>query len=376
MARMGSFGIARRGSRAQAAPAMKKEAFLSISDQVADHLRQEILRGRWPDVMPGKHQLAAELGVNNKTVESALRQLEQAGLLIPQGAGRNRRVSNSRLEPTRSLRIGIFTNDGPRDQKQEYHIETVHALEDAGHQVVHAPKSLTRLKFEVARVAAVVEQTPADAWIVCAGSRAVLEWFAARETPAFAMFGHRIGIPLPAVSPDKPPSMRKATRHLIQLGHTRIVLLCRRIRRLPTPGLSESVFLQTLTSHGCPVGEYNLPDWEESAEGFQDCLASLFRMTPPTALIVDEADYFIATMQFLLQRGIRVPGDVSLVCTDDDPAFARCHPPISRIAWDSRPIVRRILRWASNVSRGKPDSTQTLCPSSFIPGGTVGKARS
>lgn len=37
--------------------------------------------------MPGKHQLAAELGGNNKTVEGALKQLEKTGLLLPQGGG-------------------------------------------------------------------------------------------------------------------------------------------------------------------------------------------------------------------------------------------------------------------------------------------------
>lgn len=61
--------------------------FLSITEQVAVHLRGELLRGRWSGVMPGKHHLAEELGVNNKTVESALRQLEAEGLLVAQGGG-------------------------------------------------------------------------------------------------------------------------------------------------------------------------------------------------------------------------------------------------------------------------------------------------
>jgi DNA-binding LacI/PurR family transcriptional regulator len=353
---------------------MAAASFLSITDQVAEHLRAEILRGRWSGAMPGKHQLAAELGINNKTVEAALRQLEKVGLLIPQGAGRKRLIAPRRRESSRTLRIAYFLNEGMQDQKSELHIKLIHALTDAGHTVTHAEKSLSALCFDVKRVAGVVRQTKADAWIISAGSRAVLAWFAGQRTPAFALFGHRAGLDIAAVGPDKFAAVEAATRHLIGLGHRRIVLLCRRLRRLPQPGLSETLFLETLREHGCAVGEYNLPDWDDTDAGFQECLNALFRVTPPTALIVDEAPYFIATMQFLLSRGIRVPQEVSLVCTDDDPAFAHCSPPIARITYDPGPVVRRIVHWAANVSRGKPDLRQTFTPSQFIPGGTIGQA--
>jgi DNA-binding LacI/PurR family transcriptional regulator len=350
-------------------------AFLTITDQVAGHLRAEILRGRWSGVIPGKHLLAAELGLNNKTVEAALQQLEKAGLLIPQGAGRRRLINTRGWKTSTTLRIAILLHEGVQDQKSELFIQLAHALSSAGHTVIHAAKSLTELRFDPSRVAETVRETKADAWIVCAGSREVLEWFAAEPVPAFALFGHRIGIKIPAVSPDKPPAVREATRRLLELGHRRIVLLCRKIRRLPKPGLSESVFLDTLREHSCPAGDYNLPDWEETNEGFQQCLDALFRVTPPTALIVDEAAWFVATMQFLLTRGLRVPDDVSLICTDDDPAFAHCHPRVACITWDSRPILRRIVNWAASIGRGKTDLRQTVTPSEFLAGGTIGEMR-
>ena len=323
--------------------------------------------------MPGKHHLAAELGVNNKTVEGALRQLEKTGLLLPQGAGRNRRIKPSKRSASRALCIALLLNEGEHDQRTELLVRATHALTDTGHTVVNAPKSLSELHFDPKRIAALVRQTKADAWIIASGSRDVLEWFASQPLPAFALFGHRIGIKIAAVAPDKPPALAAATRRLIELGHRRIVLLCRKIRRLPSPGLSEAVFLETLRNNQCPTGDFNLPDWEETNAGFQSCLAALFRTTPPTALIVDEPPYFLAAMQFLLSRGIRVPADVSLICTDDDPAFAHCEPPIACITWDNRDVVRRIVNWASNVQRGKPDIRQTLTPAEFIASGTIGQ---
>lgn len=349
-------------------------AFLTITDQVAEHLRSEILRGRWSGTIPGKHQLSAELGINNKTVEIALRQLEKSGLLIPQGAGRKRLINPKRGRFSRALRIAVLLNEGVQEQKADYMVELHHALVDAGHTVTYAAKSLCELRFDPRRVTGIVRQTRADAWIICAGSREILQWFSGQPRPAFALFGHRAGLRIPAVSPNKVPAVIEATHRLIALGHRRIVLLCRKIRRLPKPGLSETAFLDTLQSHQCPAGEFNLPDWEETNEGFQQGLSAIFRVTPPSALIVDEVPYFVATMQFLLSRNIRVPDDVSLVCTDDDLAFNHCSPPIARIKWDSRPVVRRVVNWAANVSRGKTDIRQTLTPSEFIPGGTIGRA--
>ena len=345
--------------------------FLTLADQVTEHLRSEILRGRWGSNLPGKHQLAAELGVNNKTVEGAMKQLERTGLLLPQGAGRKRLINPRRRSSSRALRIALLLNDHEIDEKTKLLLEVKHALDAAGHTLVTLPKSLTTLRFDPKLVAALVRKTEADAWIILAGSRGVLEWFASQPVPAFAVFGNRVGLKIPSVSPNKPPAVAEATRHLISLGHRRIVLLTRRAARLPQPAAGVAAYLETLREHGCQIGEFNLPDWEETNAGFHGCLRSLFKATPPTALIVDEVTYFVATMQFLLLHGLRVPADVSLICTDDDVALSHCDPPVACMSWDMRPVIRRIVNWAANVSRGKADFTQTLTPAKFIPGGTI-----
>lgn len=321
--------------------------------------------------MPGRHQLAAELGVNNKTVDAALRQLEKAGVLIPQGVGRTRRIHGHVRDAARPLRLAILYQERHDDQKSEYQIVLRHALTEAGHVVVTAERSIAELRHDPRRMAALVRKTKADAWIICAGPRKVLEWFSQQSVPAFALFGQRAGIPIAAVGPDKPAVLAEVTQKLIDLGHRRIVLLCRRARRIPAPGTTETAYLHTLRAAGIAAGDYNLPDWDDTPAGFQQCLEALFRVTPPTALIVDEAPWFFAAMQYFLRRGIRVPGDASLICTDDNPVFACAEPPVSCIAWDRRPVTRRILKWAQNVSRGKPDHRQTLTPTQFITGGTI-----
>ena len=225
------------------------------------------------------------------------------------------------------------------------------------------------------RVARMTEETVADAWIVGAGSREVLRWFAGQGVPVFALFGRRHGLPIAAAGPDKAPVLPVIARRLVERGHRRIAMLVRTERRRPKPGASERAFLAELESLGISPGPYNLPDWEESVGGFHSCLESLFRLTPPTALIVDEAPFYFATQQFCGNRGIRVPGDVSLICTDADPSFAWHDPTVAHIRWDRRPVLRRIVRWAANVSHGRKDVRQTLTRAEFIDGGTVGAVR-
>jgi DNA-binding LacI/PurR family transcriptional regulator len=345
----------------------------SAAEQLADHLRSELAEQRWGGLMPGIHRLAAELGVNRKTADAALRLLENEGLLLSQGVGRRRRILRAGGIAPPSLRVAILMNE-VADRKLDYMVELQHELVAAGHTVSHVDSSMVDLGMQVRRIARVVKQSEADAWVVMAGSREVLEWFAACGRPAFALFGRRRGLPLAGAGPDKPPAIAAATRCLLELGHRRVVLLARPRRRLPEPGASERAFLAELAARGLPVSDYNLPHWEETVEGFHSCLDALFRLTPPTALIIDEVPLFAAAQQFLGRRRLRVPEDVSLVSTDYDPTFDWCDPSIAHIRWDSRPVVRRIVRWAANVSRGKADLRQTSTPAEFVPGGTIGPA--
>ena len=231
------------------------------------------------------------------------------------------------------------------------------------------------MEMNVGRVARLVWRTEADAWVVGAGSREVLEWFAAQPVPAFALFGRRRGLPIAGVGPDHVSAAVAVTRRLIELGHRRIVMLARRMQRLPVPGAVVRAVLNEMAVHGIETGAFNLPDWEETSEGFHGCLKELFRLTPPTAMIIDEAPFLVAALQFIGGWGLRVPGDVSLVCTDGDPAFAWCQPAVAHIRWGSRPVVRRVMRWAANVSHGKDDRHQSLTKAEFIAGGTIRPAR-
>jgi len=350
---------------------MKPITILSAVEQVAVHLREEMLRGGLSGKMPGVNPLVAELGVGHKTVKAALRMLEDEGLLLNQGRGAQRRiVLPEELAKPPALRVAILCHE-QSEQSLDYLIDCKNKLEAAGHIVIYAPSHLTELQMDVRRLARMVAKTGADAWVVAGGTSEVLQWFLQQKTPAFALYGRRRKLKIAGIGPDAIPAIVEATRRLIDLGHRRIVLLDS-LFSVSEPGTVGSAFLDALSAGGISVGPYNMPGWEGGFEGLYAYLDSAFQISPPTAIIASSSPVYFATQSFLVNRGTRVPQDLSLICIDVDPHFSQFRPSVSHIRWSRRSVANRIVRWVRNIRQGKEDTRQTMIKAEFVEGGTVG----
>lgn len=338
--------------------------------QLAAYLRGELADGRWTGQMPGVIRLATELGTARNTVEGALKKLEQDGYLLPQGQGKGRVIREDTVYIRNKMRVAILRHEPLADIDGQL-LELQHQLQEEGYGAVLAEKSLVDLHFDLGRLENLVQRTNAAAWVVAGGPLEILEWFQARNIPVYALFGRRRELSISGGGPDKSEAYRQVVRKLVALGHRRIVLLALTSRRQPKPGLPERAFLAELEAHGIATGPYNLPEWDESAEDLQRVLDASLHITPPTAFLVDESYLFHAAKYHLSARGIRIPQDVSMICTDPDRTFAWCRPSIAHIRWDSRPLLRHILRWVDQVKQGKDERKQIHIPAEFIMGGTV-----
>ena len=354
---------------------MKTLRILSTAEQVAAHLRDEIGRGQWRGQIPGRTELAKQYDVGITSVEAALRQLEGEGLLTKQGTGHSRRIVDEMPHSgDRRLKIAILGYDR-LTRGEGIFAEVHHLLREAGHDAEFTSFSMMELKFRLERIVKRVEQTEADAWILCAAPKEITEWFAAQPKPSFALFGRRRGVRIASVGPDKSPAFAAATRRLIECGHKKIVMLCRPERRLPAPGKPEQAVLDELAAHGIAPGAYHLPDWENGMAGFQTRLERLFEFTPPTALIVDELKLFVAVQQFFIRNRLRVPEDVSLVSMEADSAFDWCVPSIAHVRWDHPTVLRRVVGWVNNVAKGRNDVRETNTLADFVDGGSIGSVK-
>lgn len=347
----------------------------TATEQVADYLRSEIIQGRWSRHLPGGTKLAGELGVGKSTMEAALNLLEAEGLLVSRGTGRQRRINLKNTRSIRGLRIQILLYE-ETDRKLDYLVETVFKLQLAGHTARFSDKTLTGMGMDLKRVTRFVRSTETDALVVQGASREILEWFATRSQPVYALFGRQSSVNIGGTGTLKSPALAEAVGRLVDLGHRRIVMLTHAERRKPEPGLLEKRFLKTLAQHGLPSGSFNLPDWDDNPRGLQRCLDSLFAITPPTALVISEPQLFLAAQQHLSLRGIVAPRDVSMLCGDYNPVFDWARPTVSHLRWDTRPLVRQVGRWVNQVARGRNVRRQKLIEAEFVEGGTIGKLES
>ena len=359
---------------------------ISSLDQTAEHLREGLHAGRWGGELPGVLRLAAECAVSKDTMRAALLLLEKEGLLSAGRAGGRRTVlATGGIEPAkgarakpRTLRVAILLHVPLAEESTILHQmlrDIQRNLEAAGHTVAFAAKTQTELRFSPTRIAKLVAATPADAWMVPAAPRAVLEFFAAQPLPVIAVGGRSLGLEIASSGIDGTPGICLAARRLIALGHRRLVLICGRSWRQPSGGRTITAYTAELAAHGIEAGDYHLPDFEPTPAGLHALFAQLFSVTPPTALILESSDYLIAAFSFLAHRRLSVPRDVSLVCLYPATSLQWCNPPVARLRFEDARVVRRVVRWSRAVARGQVDRKPVLVPAEFDEGGTIGPAR-
>lgn len=345
----------------------------SSSTQLADFLRAEITSGSLGPVMPGETWLTSNLRVGRNIVRAAIKQLEKERVLISQGAGKPRLIRRGRNEPSGNYRVTLLVYS-PSSRYMEDTQRLLRRLGELGYRVQVAPKTLTELGMNPARVARMVEKVQTNAWVVFSGSKDVLEWFANQPKPAFALYGRFPESPIAWTGPGRFPAYQAAIQSLVKLGHRRIVFLLPEAMRKPTPSRLLLRIIDELENLGVSTGQYTHPDWRETPEDLLQCVDKLFKHTPPTALFISQPRELHAIERHLAAQDIIAPRDVSLICTEQDSDFEWSRPLTSHFDWSVRPCINRIARWVANASRGNEDKRGSFTPVKFIEGGTIGPA--
>jgi DNA-binding LacI/PurR family transcriptional regulator len=358
---------------------------LSVVDQAADHLRDGIRAGRWKSHLPGMVKLADELGVARNTTVKAVARLISEGVILP-AEGRNPHaiatVTPDRSGP-RQLRVGLLLMSTLENHPTAHQREILRIMADlksAGHECipVHFPSGKTTQK--TGYLPRLVRDTGADAWLIYTGARNILEWFSSgKGGPALAIGGRCRDLPIAAaVGYDAAAIVRVITHRLLDLGHRRIVLITNLDARHPKPSRTVLAFREELETAGVRPGEFNTPEWEETAEGFLRLLNSLFRVTPPTAVICNNLHTTCGTAAFLTRQGLSVPGDVSVVCFssgDTLPAWVFPGSDFAHVEDDVAPLFRHIREWVTQVAENRADNRQVWCTANFVEGNTIGPAK-
>ena len=163
---------------------------------------------------------------------------------------------------------------------------------------------------------------------------------------------HRIGARVPVLTlqgaPDEVDGFpidqrggaRLATRHLVELGH-------RRILHIPGPaGWAEAEerrrgYLEEMAAHGLPPLLADPGDWTPEA-GYVSGRSALARWDV-TAVFTANDEMAVGLLAAAREAGLAVPGDLSVVGFDDFPSAPYLAPPLTTIEQDFAEIGRRAI---------------------------------
>ncbi|PIW55462.1 MAG: LacI family transcriptional regulator [Sphingomonadales bacterium CG12_big_fil_rev_8_21_14_0_65_65_10] len=156
----------------------------------------------------------------------------------------------------------------------------------------------------------------------------------------FARIGSKVPGPGIAMTMDDDGAAEEATRHLLELGHTRIGFIAG----------SEEYSLSDWRKAGWErtMGEAGL-DCDDLCVrgdfGFDSGLAAARKLlaldAPPTAIIGSSDQMTLATLEVAHEQGLEVPRDLSLISFDNTPIVRFSNPKLTAI---DQPIAKTIAR--------------------------------
>lgn len=164
-----------------------------------------------------------------------------------------------------------------------------------------------------------------------------------------------------AMTMDDEGSARRATEHLIALGHRRIGFIAGSqeydLSNWRIDGWREAMNAAGLAHDGlCTRGDFSYESGVSAANLLLDSA------TPPTAIIASNDQMTLATLDTANQRGLRVPDDLSLISFDNTPVVRFTVPQLTAvdqpIAATFSKAVELLITTGEDVVQNQPVVTE------------------
>lgn len=362
---------------------MAKFRRASLVDQTAAFLREGMRTGRWKARLPGVRALAEELDVSRRTLLAATKILREEGRLDAKSPGVAHTIVDRAAEDRTEqppLRIAMLIPgalERHNSHIRELLLRILTQTRADGHDAFIVATPAGKDQHKTGYLDKLVKEAKADAWLVQSGSLETLDWFLRKRIPMLAMGGRSNDLPIASASFPVAEPMRTLVRRLAGLGHRRIVLIVSDLTRRPTFSPMLTAYRDELAACGITPGEYNAPDWDETPEGLEALMQSLFAVTPPTAIICWHLNVTVGVLSFFARKGLRAPEDASLFFCGDDPSLA-WHVPGMQMAhfdFDEDARIKHIRRWVEDLSNGRLQNHAYEKPVGIIEGTTIGPAK-
>ncbi|MCX6876547.1 MAG: substrate-binding domain-containing protein [Verrucomicrobia bacterium] len=355
----------------------------SLVEETAAVLKEGIAGGRWLEVLPGEHQLCAEMHISRTTLRKALESLFRQGLLGCGGHGRRHRVlaggrktpGTAAANPWCGKEIRILSALPVRElvSLTQTALEHFHSeLEAAGYTYQFDYCPWLKGRRAAAELKRLTDQAVVAAWALLGASEQVQRWFEGTGLPGI-VFGTRFpGIRVPSAEFASGAVGRHAGMEFLRRGHTRIALMHPAMILAGDAQCGDG--LREVASQPPAAAEVIDGAYEPSARGIRRAMERLLaRAKPPTAYFVTQPNFVWPVLGCLQQAGWAVPGDAAVISRGDDLFLATSVPEVARYGHDGVRLGKAAARLVLATITGGSDATtsRTVMPE-FIPGETLG----
>jgi DNA-binding LacI/PurR family transcriptional regulator len=351
----------------------------TLSEQAASAIRQGIEGQTWKEYLPSERRLCELLQVSRPTIRTALQLLAREGRVEIRHGRRNRLLTAARPRSSRTGRLVALVTHEPiaRMSMTTYQgIAEMRAhLAEHGFttEVLVCPRVGPRAQQK--KLKTFVRQNRVLCCVLLSVGKELQQWFAAHSIPTLVLGSCHPAVELPSLDIDYRSLCRHAAGILRGQGHRRLAFIVPNSDvagdLASVEGFREGCALRASRGESDPV----VLRHNGTAANLTAKLDALFAAAePPTALLVAKSQHVYIVILYLLQRGIRVPGAVSLIARDYDYIFETVSPPIAHYSVREDAYGHRLTRlMLKMVRQGDLSPKRELIFPKYFPGGTVKK---
>ncbi len=320
----------------------------SLIPQIAETLRQAISEGLWQECLPGERELADRFQVSRPTLREALKLLQREGI-VDVVHGKRRRILLKVQHPRRSSRnvVAAITQDPPHLMAPLtifYMNELRKHIQEAGLQLeILTDRRLNSSKPEKLLEGKVRDEKVA-CWILLSVTQQIQSWFDQRGLPALVVGSCYPEIAIPSLDIDYRAICRHAVGEFLRKGHRRLAFLTP-ATKVAGDEASEEGFLTGVADSGHTDANATFFRHDGTREDICRKLDRLLRAPArPTGLLISRPFHLLTAFTYLLQKGLSLPGDLSIISRDNDTYLSCLYPDIARYSYRRRHFAQRLAR--------------------------------
>jgi LacI family transcriptional regulator len=297
---------------------------LSLVHQTVDIIKHEVARGTWEQWLPSERFLSQSLRISRPTLRNALKRLQAEGMVeAVQGVG-NRIIAEKRD----SARIRLIHKvhllcpnplDRIRLQANLWTDELRNRLFQTGTRLMaHHGQQYLRANPDAA-LEHLVARHPDGCWILAHSTPQIQAWFRAHDIPCLVTGYTHPGIDLPFVSIDMEVACRHAVSVFVNSGHHSIGFVQLKSERA-RDCRSAVGFEAGIQESGAAGVTGKVVTHTGDVDSIRRAIRELLSIgSPTTAILTGTALGYATVATFLMQQGLRIPRDVSLISREHEP---------------------------------------------------------